>query len=69
MSGMAELKYILLLTYACSISAIAHMAYAIYLPHGITYYENNMIVKIVEIFVSFISIFVLFDLIFHIWKR
>ncbi|CAG1021311.1 hypothetical protein DOJK_00898 [Patescibacteria group bacterium] len=48
---------------ACSISAIILISLAIALPHGITYYEDNMIIKILEILIScFAIMYLLHDL-------
>ena len=41
---------------ACSISAMTLISSAIALPHGITFYEDSMIMKILEVLISWFAI-------------
>jgi hypothetical protein len=48
---------------ACSISALILISSAIAFPHGIIFYEDSMIIKILEILISWIAImYLLHDL-------
>lgn len=48
---------------ACSISAMILISSAIALPHGITFYEDSMIMKILEVLISWFAImYLLHDL-------